>query len=278
MVEPDRLDRVRAVYSDDKGQTVVTADLRSAAPQTIQAKSIYAAHAALGLTVSDAILQGCQAVVVEGPSDQIYLTAIKTHLISKGLLKPMRELIFVPGGGTNAIKAVSSILTGKAEELPFVLLDSDSAGMQLAANLKTNLYSNEPEKVALIGDGLGMPGGEVEDMLPQSIVADAFSRQYRGREEDFRDVVVANKPIVPQMKQFAEANGHDLPLGWKVELAREVKRRIVQTPNLLTRDANLVEMWAKSFELFAGTEPSDAHSFVRSQSSQSPDAPPPLMQ
>ena len=53
-----------------------------------------------GLNVAESLLLGCQPVIVEGPSDQFYLTAIKTLLLSGGKITPKRELVFPPSGGT----------------------------------------------------------------------------------------------------------------------------------------------------------------------------------
>ena len=76
MVDSDRLDRVKAVFTTEHGLTAVSADLRAQTKQenTDRHNSIYPVHAALGLSVSDTLLQGCQIVIVEGVSDQQYLT------------------------------------------------------------------------------------------------------------------------------------------------------------------------------------------------------------
>jgi hypothetical protein len=67
-------------------------------------------HAAFGLGVSDTMLYRCQPVIVEGPWDQIYLSAINTYLIGKGRIKPGRELVFVPSGGVKGIAPITSII------------------------------------------------------------------------------------------------------------------------------------------------------------------------
>jgi len=126
VVDADRLDRARKVYVDVAGTSKVTADLREG--DAGQRGSAYAVFAAVGLSVAESLLLGCDAVAVEGPSDQHYMTAIKNLLIGAGRLKPGRELVFPPAGGTKGVRAVSSILGGRDEVLPVVLFDSDSAG------------------------------------------------------------------------------------------------------------------------------------------------------
>src|SRR5207244_3532299 len=118
LVDADRLDRARKVYVDAGGTSKVTADLRAADGDIAQRGAAYAVHAALGLSVAESLLLGCLPVLVEGPSDQHYLTAIKNLLIAAGHLKPGRELVFPPTGGTKGVRAVASILGGRDEELP----------------------------------------------------------------------------------------------------------------------------------------------------------------
>jgi predicted ATPase len=108
MVDPDHLDRVRAVYFDeegaDKGLTKVSADLRAKEKQQSEARSVYPVHAAIGLSVSPVLLAGCQPVIVDGTSDQYYFSAIKNYLISRGHITPGRELLFLPSGSFKGIK------------------------------------------------------------------------------------------------------------------------------------------------------------------------------
>ena len=95
MVDSDHLDRVKAVYVNERGTTAVSANLRAADSNAARTNSIYPVHAALGLSVSSTLLQGCRAIIVEGPSDQYYFNAFKNYLISKGMIHPSRELVFI---------------------------------------------------------------------------------------------------------------------------------------------------------------------------------------
>lgn len=77
IIDSSNIDSCRVVYADELGHTIVSSDLRQGADK-LNEKSIYAVHAAMGLGVSDVLLQGCQVVIVEGPSDQYYFNGIKT--------------------------------------------------------------------------------------------------------------------------------------------------------------------------------------------------------
>lgn len=249
LVDPDHLDRIKAVYVDDDGTTAVSANLRAGESNSAQSKSIYPVFAALGLIVSDTLLQGCQAVVVEGPSDQHYLSAIKNYLISKGLITPKRELLFIPAGGIRGVGAVVSILTGKDEALPHIVLDSDSSGQKLAKQLTSNLYSGATERIIMVGDFCGLLNAEIEDLFAASFLAKVITRYFRvhGPEEDFSDVVVEDEPIVPQVQKYAEKYSLKLELGWKVEVAKQAKARLLKGEDPLKSNKDLAERWKVLF-------------------------------
>ncbi len=251
LVDPDRIDRVRAVYVDPKGATAVSPDLRASSKTSPEGKSVYAVHAALGLSVSDGLLQGCTTVIVEGSSDQIYMTAIKTILIAKGLIKPQREIVFLPGGGAKGVAALVPILCGKDEEPPYVLLDSDGPGLDFAKKLRSgSIYSGENGKrISCVGELLaGMPGAEIEDLMPHEIFVDVVSRAHRG-EQDFGDVAKSGVPLVPQIEANAAKNDVILVSpGWKVDLARAVKARLLKEKEI---PEETMALWVKSFAPFA---------------------------
>ncbi|MDP9374830.1 MAG: ATP-binding protein [Chloroflexota bacterium] len=250
MVDANHLDRVRSVYVDDRGATVASPNLRASEADPSQSKSIYAVHAALGLTVSDSILQGCQPVIVEGPSDQFYLNGIKNFLIREGLISPKRELVFVPAGGVRGVSAVVSILAAKGEALPYVVVDSDRSGQDLANKLRSGSYQGQGDRLLLVGDFCNMPGAEVEDLIPTDFLADVVSRKLRGPEEDFDEVVESGRPILPQIEAYARNNGLTLGDGWKVEIAKQAKARLQRSSNLQKGAPEVVEMWKEIFARF----------------------------
>lgn len=166
LIDADRLDRARKVYVDTDGTSKVTPDLSATGGDAMQRGAAYAVHAALGLTVAESLLLGCTPVIVEGASDQHYLTGIKNLLVAAGRLKPGRELVFPPAGGAKGVKAVASILCGRDEALPVALLDGDPPGRAMAKQLRENLYTEKPDLVLDVDS-------EIEDLLPPEIVARA---------------------------------------------------------------------------------------------------------
>jgi predicted ATP-dependent endonuclease of OLD family len=249
LVNPDHLDCVKAVYINDDGTTVVSANLRAGEKNPAQTKSIYPVHAALGLSVSETLLQGCQATVVEGTSDQHYLSAIKNYLIGKGLITPKRELIFVPSGGVKGVNAVVPLLTATNEALPYIILDSDSPGQNMAKQLLSNLYSGANDRIVMIGSICSMTNAEIEDLFPTDFLAKIISKLYfRDVDDDFDEVVEKNKPIVQQAQDFAQEHVLNLPLGWKVDVAMQAKVRLLKDNDPMKKHDDLVNIWKTVFE------------------------------
>lgn len=251
LIDADHLDRARNVYFEDDGYTVASPDLR-AGPVAAQSKSVYAAHAALGLSMCDSLLQGCRAVVVEGQSDQFYLSAIKNVLIAAGRFKPTREVVFVPTSGAKAIKVSAAILGGRDDDLPIVLCDGDSAGVNLAKALKEEMYSAVPDRVLMASEFNGTQHGEIEDLFPKSFLAPIIDRYLRGPHDHPFVATDAAGAIIPQVKAYAAKHGITLVDGWKVDVARLVKAKLAEAVSQGSGWAHSLDSWERLFARLAG--------------------------
>ena len=256
LVDADRLERARKVYIANDGTTKATPDLRYSDDSSPQTGAAYAVHSALGLSVAESLLVGCQPVIVEGPSDQLYLTAIKSLLVSGGRITPGRELVFPPAGGTRAARIVASILTGKDETLPVMLLDADAAGRQMKKAITSNLYADNPELVLLVGDFVDYADAEIEDLLPFGLLADEMDRIEREPEVRLGDVMREGEPFVGQVKAWASDHGIELTPDWKVKLAKRVKERAL-TQGVVEFDDCVVKRWVRLFTAFEKTSTSE---------------------
>jgi hypothetical protein len=238
LVDHNSLDRVKAVYSEN-GLTKASNDISKADKEK---KAIQPVNAAIGITASQSLLVGCDIVIVEGVSDQFYLTMIKNHLIAKGKLKPRKEMVFIPVGGAKGVKPVVSIVHGSTNNLPYALLDSDETGKQFQKSLQQGLYSGEKKKVLEIDTFSGKQGSEIEDLIPADLIIDSFDRIFRPEDISIDDFDLS-KPILPQLEDFASGKQIKLELGWKVEVAKKVKQRFTAE----VEDA-LQEKWGQLFK------------------------------
>jgi predicted ATP-dependent endonuclease of OLD family len=224
LVTPNNLSGVHAMYIGDKGESVVSPDLRS--NKKIAEKSIYPIHAAIGITVSETLLFGCQPVLVEGISDQIYLQLIKKYVLSQGKYVNDKEIVFIPTGGVKGMSPVIKILCGRESVLPFVLLDSDKPGLEKQKQLTKDLYADAKDRILTISSFIKDGEYEIEDLMPNEELARTFSKQYRrvNSDDDFDYSFDKTQPIVNQMEIFAKENGYTLAEGWKVDLAKDCQK------------------------------------------------------
>lgn len=248
IIDTSNIDRCRIVCVDENGYTVASSNLRLGSTE-INEKSIYAVHAAMGLSVSDILLQGCQPVIVEGPSDQHYLNAIKTFLIKTKKIAPTKEIVFVPTGGVKGISGVVSILCGKNDELPYVIVDSDKSGKDAIKKLQSNLYKNAHNRIIEIQSITDLETSEVEDLLPLSVLERGINHIFNSIEEyDFSDIYENEKPIVGQIEKFADDYNVSLDKGWKVELAKSAKKILLNKKEDKI-DNEYIDKWVKLFDL-----------------------------
>jgi len=254
MVDSNHVERVRCVYVDVSGKTVTSSDLRAAErlKGKNQPQSIYPAHAALGISVSDTLLINCNPILVEGESDQLYLSALKNLLISKGKISPLKEIVFIPTGGVKGIKATSAILSGVNEIKPPVLIDGDKPAVKMFNELRSDFYAADTDKLIMVTEFSDISEAEVEDLLPKAKLAKIITRflpKPEDTDEEFDDVVVENKPICNQIEDFAKTQDIDLGgKGWKVRLATMVKREILKGTDKVICDSD--PEFAKILELF----------------------------
>lgn len=249
IVDTSNIDRCRVVYLDKNGFTVASSNLRNGVG-ALGNQSVYAVHAALGLTVSDILFQGCQEVIVEGVSDQFYLNLIKNYLIYKKSLAPKEDIVFIPAGGVRGVSGIVSLLGGKHSELPKVILDSDKSGIDFKKKLVENMYKDNKEYILEIKDFTQVDGSEIEDIIPYSLLETGINHLFLEVEtREFIDVYCKEKPIVPQIEQFATDFDVKLISGWKVELAKSAKKTLLKK-SMPIIDEKYESMWMDLFNNF----------------------------
>lgn len=257
MVDSDHLERVRSVYVDRVGKTVVSSDLRASEHLygKNQTQSIYPAHAALGLTVSDTLLINCKPILVEGESDQLYLSALKSLLISEGKISPLKEIIFITTGGVKGIKSMVGILSGRSGDMPYVIVDGDIPGQKMKLELKGDFYAADTDKIIDISDYTSISKGEIEDIFPASkfaALASKFLPRPEEVEEEFEDIFETGKPICDQIESYSEKHGIQLEKGWKVRLATTIKQEILRgRGRAINVDDEEFEKIVELFQIFA---------------------------
>ena len=241
LVDAMNITQTKVIYFEEDGITRVSENLQI--NKNMAKKSIYPINTAIGITVSDTMLIGCKPIIVEGMSDQIYMTYVKRTLMKTGEFNWTEELVFMPVDGTKNIKPVVSIITGRDNELPFVIVDNDTAGREKKLSLEKNLYNSEKNKVININDYVvrEVEDAEIEDFMDVSEIEECFNREFRFSEE-FSYNNEDKKSIVKQIEQFCLDNEYDLCPEWKVNIAK----RYINRNKIPSQD--VIEKWKQLFK------------------------------
>lgn len=241
LVDAMNITQTKVVYFEGDGITQVSDDLQI--NKNMAKKSIYPINSAIGITVSDTMLIGCKPIIVEGVSDQIYMTFVKRFLMKIGEFMSTEELIFMPVGGTKNIKPVVSIISGRDSDLPFIIVDSDESGQTKKKSLEKDLYVNEKDKILNINDFIikATKEAEIEDFMDVLEIEESFNREFRF-EEDFVYDENDNNSVVKQIESFCQKQDYKLCDGWKVLVARRYIQR-----NKKPSD-KLINKWKELFD------------------------------
>ena len=204
----------------------------------------------MGLGVSDVLLHGCQVVIVEGPADQYYLNGIKTFLIKEKLFAPNQELVFMPSGGVRGIAGIVSMVSSKIEDMPYVILDSDVSGKGAKNKLLSSLYKGSEGKIIEISEFVKKENSEIEDIIPYKYQKRSIDRLFNKVEDIyFEDKYNQEKSIVNQVEEFAKQNNVELPKGWKVDVAKDVKKQLSAFKKS-DIEQEYIDIWKKLFAKF----------------------------
>jgi hypothetical protein len=136
----------------------------------------------------------------------------------------------------------------KDDVLPIALFDSDGPGLQTIKNLKESLYAKDENRLLTVTDFLKLPDAEVEDLLPHDVVVKAVDSVFKAADTAFADSAKEGATIIPQIEAWARQNGIKLELGWKVDLAKRVKQRLLDSAKV---PDEIVERWRSMFEGFS---------------------------
>ena len=166
-------------------------------------------------------------MIVEGVSDQFYLTAIKNLLIRDRKLAPKREIVFAPAGGAKGVQGIASLVSSVNAGLPMVVLDSDKAGEDFKKKLENGLYKDCKDRIISIADVTKIEQSEIEDLIPFSCIANSISKVLGVQDEDDEFEPEDGKPIIRQIEEFAQNRGIILCDGWKVSVAKAFKKAIL---------------------------------------------------
>ncbi|MPV87286.1 AAA family ATPase [Georgenia ruanii] len=158
MVETGNLRRIRIV--EDQGPKVGSVVSQEAL--TVDADSLFPLQAALGYDVAQHLFIGSHNLLVEGPSDFLYLDLISRHLGNQGRSRLDERLRILPAGSSSNIPAFVALI-GRELEVT-VLVDSGTEGTnRLEAAMEAGRI--QQNRLIRVGDIIDAKHADIEDLF-----------------------------------------------------------------------------------------------------------------
>jgi hypothetical protein len=158
MVEPTKLGRVRTVEDlKDEGTKISDQVFRSGSD------TVFPLQAALGYELTQTLLVAPDNLLVEGPSDLVYLQVLSEAVRTAGLEPLDERWVIVPVGGIDKIATFVTLLGGNKLNTS-VLIDVTSRSEQKIERLRENGHLKKHSLIQ-IGEITGAKDADIEDLF-----------------------------------------------------------------------------------------------------------------
>jgi len=199
MVPSTSLHRVRTVYEGKNGSEI------SEAIQQKDSDTLFPLQAALGYDIAQNLFISKNNLLVEGPSDLIYLTMMSSILESIGKHGLNESLTIVPVGGLDKVTSFISLLRGQKLNI-VCLLDTftDQKGKKRLEDL-IQLKIIKDKDVLFFDqfDDLDSDTADLEDLFEKEEYLAFFNAAFHEYQDiAFTDIKEIDKPILPQINKI----------------------------------------------------------------------------
>jgi hypothetical protein len=178
MVHSDRPGQIRLVEDQDKIGSVISDSISGSDPRTI-----FPLQAALGWTIAQNLFISERNLLVEGPSDLIYLKAVSGILEAQGRTGLRDDVTIVPVGGLDKVVTFVALLGANGLKLA-VLHDFRGAPEQKLMDLvKQKMISpkavlNASQFRNLANIGMSGQATDTEDLFTVSLYLEYFNKSF----------------------------------------------------------------------------------------------------
>jgi len=212
LINPNRLDRIRLIIKNNKGETKIENNIQKGADKETLTPII----TAIGLDLSKGInIAKDKNVLLEGISDYYYVQAILEYLRVKNNYKFPHDIHFIPSVGADKFSLLLPLLTGWGLSY-LVLLDHDEKGIKVAKKLRETYLLGE-NNILFVDESKNFC---MEDLFSKK----DFIRYVIGKEDkktDIRNSELIKKQIKSKAlisKLFFDKMGKDID---KIEFLEE---------------------------------------------------------
>lgn len=202
MIEPSKLENARTVEDVEGKGVVVSNDPLHNDPDTV-----FPLQAALGYELVQTLFIGANTLLVEGPSDMIYINLASAILQSENRVGLSPKWVIVPVGGADKVATFVSLLKGNKINVA-VLLDVSQSEQQRINNLmRDNLLKST--NLITVGSILNKRNADIEDLFTPDAYLEAVNSAYaqlRTAPITIVDITPGDPRIALRIQRFFEQN------------------------------------------------------------------------
>lgn len=199
MIDPLKLSEVRTVEDKEHEGSKISNDPLQNDPDTV-----FPLQSALGYDLAQTLFLGPINLVVEGPSDLIYLTLASTMITEKGRIGLPDRCVIVPVGGAGKISTFVTLL-GANQLKVIVLMDISSKDKQRVENLVENDLLNK-RCIFTPGQITGAKNADIEDLFEVDnyleLVSIAYKKELGRKSLNAKAIEVGDPRIVKRVERF----------------------------------------------------------------------------
>jgi predicted ATP-dependent endonuclease of OLD family len=197
MINPNALISVRTVQDVDEKGTKISDDILRNDQDTI-----FPLQAALGYDLAQTLFIGPNCLLVEGPSDLLYLKILSEAVVSHGKNGLDPRWVVTPVGGADKVSTFVSLL-GANELNIAVLIDISERDKQRINNLKGNHFLGNKNLIN-IGEITGAKDADIEDLFDPTFYLDLVNGAYLkelSQKLTFKSFTNQNPRIVKRIEE-----------------------------------------------------------------------------
>jgi hypothetical protein len=171
LVRPDRFDQVRTVQDVDGKGTQVSADVFRTDSETV-----FPLQTALGYELAQTLFVGPDCLLVEGPSDLLYLQILSQACEAAGLAALDPRWVVTPVGGADKLGTFVSLLGANQLNIA-ALIDANPKDQQRIKALQDNGHLKGSALIQ-INEFTGTTEADIEDLFDSDFYIDLVNGAY----------------------------------------------------------------------------------------------------
>lgn len=242
LIDPQRIDRVRTVQDLDSEGTTVSPDVFRTDSDTV-----FPLQTALGYELAQTLFVGPHSLLVEGPSDYIYLQLLSQACETEGLTALDPRWVITPVGGADKVSTFVSLLGANKLNIA-VLIDANPRDQQRIKALQENGHL-DAHGLIQVSDFVDAKEADIEDVFDPAfyckLVAGAMPSDVPKTLKPADLKSHAPRITVRVEEYLKERNGAQARLNHYAPAAYLLREQVKMLPGL---DKQVLERAASMFE------------------------------